>query len=114
LLAYLALQVLVLLPYVSMTASMRQIVLLAIDVGLPYFVLSRACRNREIIAEAMAAFVMRSWSSFRWRYSGYSRVGCFMQELRMNGRQVRVARLAVARIPDGWKPFEPAKALSIW
>ena len=58
LLAYLALQVLVLLPYVSMTTSMRQIVLLAIDVALPYFVLSRACRNREMIAEAMAAFVM--------------------------------------------------------
>jgi O-antigen ligase len=58
LLCFLGLQVAVTLPYESVTSSLRRIVLLFIDVALPYFVLSRACRSREMITEAMAAFVM--------------------------------------------------------
>ena len=58
LLAYLALQLLLILPYGSFTSVARRVVLLVIDVGLPYFVVSRACRSREMIAEAMASFVV--------------------------------------------------------
>ncbi|CAG0975838.1 hypothetical protein GEOBC_01530 [Geobacteraceae bacterium] len=58
LLSYLGLQVMLMFPYDSFTSTGRRILLLAIDVVLPYFVVSRACRSRAAIAEAMAAFVI--------------------------------------------------------
>ncbi len=58
LLAFLALQLLLLLPYDSPTSFARRVFLLLIDIVLPYFVVSRALRSRAMIAEAMAAFVM--------------------------------------------------------
>ena len=58
LLAFLVLQVVLLFPYESLTALARDIVLLTIDVVVPYFVVSRAIRTPAMIAEAMAAFVL--------------------------------------------------------
>jgi hypothetical protein len=58
LLAFLALQLLLLLPNDSPTSFVRRVFLLLIDIVLPYFVVSRALRSRAMIAEAMAAFVM--------------------------------------------------------
>jgi hypothetical protein len=58
LLAFLGLQVVLLFPHETMTSTLRRTGLLVIDVVLPYFVISRACRSREMIVEAMAAFVM--------------------------------------------------------
>ena len=58
LLAYLGLQVVLMLPHESITSTLRRIVLLVIDVVLPYFMVSRCCRNHDMIREAMAAFVM--------------------------------------------------------
>jgi len=52
------LQVLLWLPNESVTASMRRIVLFGLDTMLPYYVLSRACRTRESLREAMFAFVL--------------------------------------------------------
>jgi hypothetical protein len=57
LLGYLALQVALLLPYDSATSLVRRVLLLGIDIALPYFVVSRACRSRAMIADAMASFV---------------------------------------------------------
>jgi O-antigen ligase len=41
-----------------LTSLARRVVLLGLDILLPYFVISRLCRDRARIAEAMAAFVM--------------------------------------------------------
>jgi hypothetical protein len=57
-LCYLALQIVLLTPFESVTASLRRIVLVGIDVWLPYYVLSRSCRSRETLIETMAAFAM--------------------------------------------------------
>jgi hypothetical protein len=57
-LLYAALQVLVLWPHESLTATMRRVVLIGLDVWLPYYVLSRSCRTRESIVEVMAAFTL--------------------------------------------------------
>jgi hypothetical protein len=56
LLSYAALQVALLMPYESFTAVGRRIVMLILDVLLPYFVISRTCRSRANIVEAMASF----------------------------------------------------------
>ena len=58
LLGYVALQFVLLLPYESPTASIRRLILLGIDVLLPYFVISRACKSKAMIVEAMAAFAL--------------------------------------------------------
>lgn len=58
LLAFLGLQVILTLPYDTVTTTGRRIVLLFLDIVLPYFVVSRACRDRSMITEAMAAFVI--------------------------------------------------------
>lgn len=57
-LAFLGLQLVLVLPYDSPTMVARRVVLMFIDVALPYFAIRRACRTRDSIAEAMAAFVM--------------------------------------------------------
>jgi len=51
-------QTLLLIPFQSATANMRHVVELSIDVLLPYFVVSRLCRTREAMIDAMAAFVL--------------------------------------------------------
>jgi hypothetical protein len=56
--AYAAVQVVLMFPYESVTASARRSFLLGIDILLPYFVLSRVCRSREAIVDAMASFVL--------------------------------------------------------
>jgi hypothetical protein len=58
LLSYVALQIILMFPYESVTATMRRCLLVVIDVLLPYFVVSRACRNKAMIIEAMAAFAL--------------------------------------------------------
>lgn len=57
-LLYLGLQVVFALPYESITASLRRVVVSGTAVWLPYYVLSRACRDREQIVETMAAFAL--------------------------------------------------------
>lgn len=57
-LVYAAVQVLLMLPYESATASVRRLVLLALDMLLPYFVVSRSCRSRAALVDAMSAFVL--------------------------------------------------------
>ena len=58
LVAFAALQVGLLMPYESFTAVGRRIVILILDVLLPYYVISRSCRSREDIVEAMASFAL--------------------------------------------------------
>ena len=57
-LLYILLQIVLLMPYESFTATCRRIVLMGTDTLLPYYVLSRACRTRESFREVMAAFVL--------------------------------------------------------
>jgi len=57
-LAYAALQLVLLMPYESSTASLRRLLLLALDMLLPYYVLSRTCRTREALTDVMAAFTL--------------------------------------------------------
>lgn len=58
LLSYAALQIGLLMPYESITGTFRRMVLLGIDVLLPYYVLSRACRTRESVVDVMAGFAL--------------------------------------------------------
>ena len=58
LVAFAALQVGLLMPYESFTAIGRRIVILGLDVLLPYYVISRACRSRDDIVDAMASFAL--------------------------------------------------------
>lgn len=58
LLAYGLLPILISMPYVSATGTLRAVVLLAVDVLLPYYVLSRCCRSRQMIIEAIAALAL--------------------------------------------------------
>lgn len=58
LLLFLALQVVLTFPHESMTASARRVFLMVLETLLPYFVISRLCRSREMIVEAMAAFTL--------------------------------------------------------
>ena len=56
--AYVVLQLLILMPYESVTASMRRSFLLSIDILLPYYVLSRSCSSPHKIQDAMASFAL--------------------------------------------------------
>lgn len=58
LLSFLGLQLVLSFPYDSATNIIRRGLLMFIDVVLPYFVVSRACRGRAMIAEAMASLVI--------------------------------------------------------
>jgi hypothetical protein len=58
LLSYVALQVLLVAPYVSVTGSMRSAFLLTLDLLLPYFVLSRFFKSKQMIIEAIAALAL--------------------------------------------------------
>lgn len=58
LLVYALLQLLLMFPYESVTASVRRMVLLSLDMLLPYFVISRVCRSREAILETMSSFAL--------------------------------------------------------
>jgi O-antigen ligase len=58
LLAFGALQIALFLPYESPTNTLRRIFLFFIDIYLLYFVLSRSCASRKLIAEAMSAFCL--------------------------------------------------------
>jgi O-antigen ligase len=57
-LLYFVIQVLLMLPYESVTASVRRMVLMSMDMLLPYFVLSRSVRSREMVVEVMASFAL--------------------------------------------------------
>lgn len=58
LLAYLVLQVVLLIPYESFTNTMRRSFLLGIDTLLVYYVFSRSLIGRAAIVDAMASFAM--------------------------------------------------------
>jgi hypothetical protein len=57
-LSYVGLQLILVAPHVSVTDSIRRVLLFGIDILLPYFVLSRACRTRGAIADVMASFAL--------------------------------------------------------
>ena len=57
-LLYAALQIVLLMPHESITATLRRMVLIGIDMWLPYYVLSRSCRTRESMVEVMAALAL--------------------------------------------------------
>jgi hypothetical protein len=57
-LLYALLQTVLLMPGESVTATGKRVVLMGIDMLLPYYVLSRACSSRESFRELMAAFVL--------------------------------------------------------
>lgn len=58
LLAYAALHLILLMPYESITHTMRRGFLFTIDALLLYFVVSRTCVTRRAIVEAMACFCL--------------------------------------------------------
>ena len=58
LVAYVVLQLALLSPYETVTATMRRGFLLSIDTLLVYYVFSRALLNRRALVDVMAAFVM--------------------------------------------------------
>lgn len=58
LLAYLALQVALYWPYMSLTPALRFTVLLIVNTWLPYFVMSRVFMTRAQVRDAMACFVL--------------------------------------------------------
>ena len=58
LLGYVVLQVVLLVRYESFTSTLRRVILIGLDVWLPYYVLSRGCRTREQAVDAMAAFAL--------------------------------------------------------
>ena len=57
-LAYGALQLVLLMPYESITHTMRRGFLFFIDVLVIYYVVSRTCTNRRAIVETMASFCL--------------------------------------------------------
>ena len=57
-LAFMGLQLMLVLPFDSATSAARRIFLMFLDNALPYFVVSRACRSRATIVEALASFVI--------------------------------------------------------
>ena len=57
-LLYVLLQIVLLMPYESITATGKRMILLGTDMLLPYYVLSRAFHTRESFREVMAAFVL--------------------------------------------------------
>jgi hypothetical protein len=58
LVAYLVLQLVLYLPYESLTNAVRRSLLYGIDVLVLYFVVSRTCITRNAIAEVMASFCL--------------------------------------------------------
>lgn len=57
-LIYCGLQLVIVAPGVSITQTIRYAVLLAIDLPLPYYVVSRSCVSKERIVEAISAFTL--------------------------------------------------------
>ena len=57
-LLFCVLQVALWFPYDSPTATLRRTILLVIDILLPYFVLSRACRSLDDVTETMASLLL--------------------------------------------------------
>lgn len=57
-LLYVLLQIGLPMPYESITATGRRMMLMGTDMLLPYYVLSRSCRTRDSFREVMAAFVL--------------------------------------------------------
>ena len=55
---YCGLQVVILAPHASVTESMRNTVLLGMELLLPYYVISRSCDSKTRIVEALAAFAL--------------------------------------------------------
>lgn len=45
-------------PYVPLTGTMRSTLLLGVDLLLPYYLLSRSCRTKAMVVEAIAAFAL--------------------------------------------------------
>jgi hypothetical protein len=58
LLLYAVLQLVLMFPYESFTASVRRVMLLGMDMLLPYFIISRACRSRAALIDCMAGFAL--------------------------------------------------------
>lgn len=52
------LQVVLVMPYISITATGKRIIAMVVDILLPYYALSRSCHTRESFRDLMAAFVM--------------------------------------------------------
>jgi O-antigen ligase len=61
LLSFLLLQLILYAPYESFTNSIRRAFLMLLDTWLPYYVMSRACRDRQMIVEAMSALVLAAF-----------------------------------------------------
>ncbi len=61
LLSFLLLQLVLYAPYESLTNSIRRAFLMLLDTWLPYYVMSRACRDRQMIVEAMSALVLAAF-----------------------------------------------------
>ena len=61
LIAYGCFQVFLYVPYSSATDTLRSLLLMVLDLLLPYFVLSRFCVTKEKIIEAMAAFCLSAF-----------------------------------------------------
>jgi O-antigen ligase len=55
---YLGLQIVLSLPSASATSMMRNLLIMYLDIWLPYFVLSRAFLNREQLSDALACLAM--------------------------------------------------------
>ena len=58
LVVYGVIQTVLYLPYSPLTGAMRSLFLLAVDVLLPYYVLSRSCISKSMIVEAIAALAL--------------------------------------------------------
>jgi O-antigen ligase len=58
LLAFSALTIILYVPYESPTNTVRRVVLLMIDVFVPYYVFSRSMKNRRALIEVMTAFCL--------------------------------------------------------
>jgi len=57
-LLYFIVQLVLMFPYESFTASVRRMVLMSLDMLLPYYVISRSCRSRAMITEVLASFAL--------------------------------------------------------
>ena len=60
-LGYVLLQIALLMPYEAPTNTLRRVILLGTDIMLPYFVVSRRCRDFAAVRETMAAFVLAAF-----------------------------------------------------
>lgn len=58
LLLFLLLQLVLFLPYESITNTLRRAFLMLLGTWLPYYVISRTCRDRRMVSEVMAAVVL--------------------------------------------------------